>query len=98
MTVPLIIYSKGIEGKELKTIGGQVDIMPTVSYLMGVDEKDYINTALGRNLLKTNRNYTILSNGVFIGDAKNEEEKKNAVKALEISDKLLRSNYFKPKN
>lgn len=98
MTVPLIIYSKGIEGKEIKTIGGQVDIMPTVSYLMGVEEKDYINTAMGRNLLKTNRNSTILSNGVFIGDAKSEDEKKQATEALDISDKTLRSNYFKPKN
>lgn len=93
--VPFIIYSKDLQGKELKTIGGQVDILPTVAYLMGVDEKDYINTALGRNLLKTKRNYTVLSNGVFIGDATSDNEKKKAVEAIEISDKMLRSNYFK---
>jgi phosphoglycerol transferase MdoB-like AlkP superfamily enzyme len=98
MRVPFIIYSKALEGKQLNTIGGQVDIMPTVAYLMGVDENDYINTAMGRNLLKTNRSYTVLSNGVFIGEAKSEEEKKKAVEALEISDKLLRSNYFKNLN
>lgn len=97
MTVPLIIYSKGMQGKEIKTIGGQVDILPTVAYLMGVDEKNYINTAMGRNLLKTNKNFTILSNGVYIGDAKSEEDKKNAIEALDISDKMLRSNYFKTK-
>jgi lipoteichoic acid synthase len=93
--VPMIIYSKNLEGKQIDTIGGQVDIMPTAAYLMGVDEEDYINTAMGRNLLKTNRNYTILSNGVFIGEAKSEEEKQKAVEALEVSDKMLRSNYFK---
>jgi lipoteichoic acid synthase len=95
MRVPMIIYSKDLEGKQIDTIGGQVDIMPTAAYLMGIDEEEYINTAMGRNLLNTNRNYTILSNGVFIGEAKSEEEKKKAVEALEVSDKLLRSNYFK---
>lgn len=95
MRVPLIIYSKGMEGKNFDTIGGQVDILPTVSYLMGVDEDSYLKTAMGRNLLKTNRNFTILSNGKFIGDNKSEGEKEKAVEALEISDKLIRSNYFK---
>lgn len=95
LRVPLIIYSKNIKGKEINTIGGHVDIMPTVSYLMGVDEKKYINTALGRNLLKTNKNFAVLSNGVYIGKSSNEEEKKRAIEGLNISDKLLRSNYFK---
>ena len=95
MRIPLIIYSKNLEGKEIKTIGGQVDIFPTVAYLMGVAEKDYINTAMGRNLLKTNRNFTVLSNGVYIGDSKNEQEKKKAIEALEVSDKMLRANFFK---
>ncbi|MEW9094084.1 MAG: LTA synthase family protein [Clostridiaceae bacterium] len=93
--VPLIIYSKDLEGKSFKTIGGQVDIMPTVAYLMGVPEEEFINTAMGRNLLKTRRNFTILSNGVYIGDYKTEEEKRHAVEALNISDKLIRSGYFK---
>lgn len=95
MRIPLIIYSKDLEEKEINTIGGQIDILPTVAYLMGVEEKEYINTAMGRNLLKTNRNFTILSNGVYIGDSNSEEEKKKAIEALEISDKMLRSNYFK---
>ncbi|MCM0650886.1 LTA synthase family protein [Clostridium swellfunianum] len=95
MRVPMIIYSKGMEGKQVGTIGGHVDIMPTALYLMGIDEQEYTNTAMGRNLLKTNRNHTILSNGVFVGGAKSEEEKQKAIEALEISDKMLRSNYFK---
>jgi phosphoglycerol transferase MdoB-like AlkP superfamily enzyme len=95
MRVPLIIYSKGMAGKSFNTIGGQVDILPTVSYLMGVEESSYLKTAMGRNLLKTNRNFTILSNGKYIGDSSNETEKQKAVEALDISDKLIRSNYFK---
>lgn len=95
LRVPLIIYSKNIKGKEINTIGGHVDIMPTVAYLMGVNEKKYINTALGRNLLKTNKSFAVLSNGVYIGKSSNEEDKKRAIEGLNISDKLLRSNYFK---
>jgi lipoteichoic acid synthase len=95
MRIPLIIYSKDLDQKELETYGGHVDILPTISYLMGIDDGNYINTALGRNLLNTNKNFTILSNGKYIGEYQSEIEKEKAVEALEISDKLLRSNYFK---
>lgn len=95
MRIPLIIYSKDLQQQEVTKLGGHVDILPTVSYLMGVDENSYISTALGRNLLNTNKNFAVLSNGKYIGDYQNEVEKERAVEALEISDKLLRSNYFK---
>ena len=93
--IPLLIYSKDLKGQEIKTIGGHIDILPTVAYLMGVDKKEYMNTAIGRNLLNTNKNFAVLSNGVFIGDYKTEIEKKNLVDGLRISDIMLRSNYFK---
>ncbi|RXM73347.1 LTA synthase family protein [Clostridium tetani] len=93
--IPLLIYSKDLKGKEIKTIGGQIDILPTVAYLMGVDKKEYINTSMGRNLLNTNKNFVVLSNGVFIGDYETENEKKKLVEGLNISDIMLRSNYFK---
>ncbi|WP_315121546.1 LTA synthase family protein [uncultured Clostridium sp.] len=93
--VPLIIYSNNLKGKSFKTIGGQVDIMPTVAYLMGIPEKEFINTAMGRNLLKTRKNFTVLSNGVYIGDYKTQEEKRHAIEVLSISDKLIRSDHFK---
>lgn len=95
MKIPLIIYSKEIEEKEITTLGGHVDILPTVAYIMGIDDQDYANTALGRNLLNTNKNFTILSNGKYIGNEQSNNEKEKAIEALEISDKLLRSNYFK---
>ena len=95
LRVPLIVYSKDIKGKEINTIGGHIDIMPTISYLMGVDENKYINTAMGRNLLKTDKSFVVLSNGVYIGKSKNEKEKRTAINGLNISDKMLRSNYFK---
>lgn len=93
--VPLIIYSKELQGREIQTIGGQVDILPTVAYLMGIDEQDYINKAIGRNLLKTNKNFAVLSDGRYIGDYKDESERNSALEGLNISDKMLRSNFFK---
>lgn len=95
--VPLIIYDSdnSIKGKEIKTVGGQVDLMPTLLYLMGADKKEYINTAMGRNLLNTNASYAVWSDGEFIGSAKNEEEKNEAVEGLDIADKIIQSDYFK---
>ncbi|MBV1820368.1 LTA synthase family protein [Clostridium cochlearium] len=93
--IPLIIYSKDLKGKEIKTIGGHIDILPTAAYLMGVDKKEYIHTSMGRNLLNTNKNFVVLSNGVFIGNYDNEMDKKTLVQGLDISDIMLRSNYFK---
>lgn len=92
--IPLIIYNPSIEGKVFETEGAQVDILPTVSYLMGVDESKYINTAIGRNLLKTNKSFAVLANGTYVGDAASEEEKQSRIKGLEIADIIIRSNYF----
>lgn len=93
--VPMLVYSKGLNGKEISTLGGQIDIMPTLSYLMGIEEKEYENTVMGRNLLKTAKNFVVLCFGDFLGNAENEEEKKKAITGLiEIGDKIIRSNYF----
>ncbi|WP_125154716.1 LTA synthase family protein [Clostridium rectalis] len=97
LRIPFIVYNKDVQGKKFDTIGGQVDFLPTISYLMGVNEKIYINTAMGKNLLKTKKNFTILSNGVVKGNPNNDDDKNHAINALYISDKMLRSNYFKDK-
>ncbi len=57
--LPLIIYNKDIKPKEIKITGGQVDIMPTLAYLMGINDEDYENTAMGRNLFSGVRNLQI---------------------------------------
>jgi phosphoglycerol transferase MdoB-like AlkP superfamily enzyme len=92
---PLLIYHKGLEGKEIPTIGGQIDIMPTLAYLMGVDEEEIAFTAMGRNLLNTGKNHVVLAYGDVVGSFNSEEEKEKAVQGLlEIGDKIIRSNYF----
>jgi phosphoglycerol transferase MdoB-like AlkP superfamily enzyme len=93
--IPLIIYDKSLSGEEISTIGGQVDLLPTLAYLMGIEDSDYNSTAMGRNLLNTKKNYTVLSNGEFIGEAATDKEKEDAIKGLELADKIIRSDYFK---
>lgn len=92
--LPLIIYDSSMKGKEIKTIGGQVDLMPTILYLMGVDKKEYVNTCMGRNLLNTKESYAVFSNGEFIGNAESESKKNEVINGLDIADKLIRSDYF----
>lgn len=94
-TVPFIIWSKDmIEGKTFDVKGGQVDIMPTLLYLLSVEKEKYINTALGRNLLNTNKSFAALTNLDVIGDNLTEEEKEMYKNIMLLSDKMIRSNYF----
>lgn len=92
--IPVIIYQKDLWGIKLDVAGGQVDIMPTVAYLMGIDEAEYKNTAMGRNLLNTGESFAVLPDGTYIGTSTDEEQKARAVQGLEIADKIIRSNYF----
>lgn len=88
--VPLIIYGRDLPNKVIDTFGGQIDIMPTVSYILGLDTK---GCEMGRNLLNTNRNATVIKDGIVVGKPK-EEEKKMLEKAYDISDKIIKNNYY----
>lgn len=92
--IPLIVYNKSLSAKEIKTTGGQIDFLPTLAYLMGIDESSYINTAMGRNLLKTNKSFAVLRNRTVLGNV-DAKEKAQAVKGLELADEIIRGNYFK---
>ena len=98
-TVPFIIYDKNlsVEPKTFDTIGGQIDIMPTILYLYGIDASEYKNTALGRNLLNTNRSFSITTNGIVRGNNVSEEDATQLTNILELSDKMIRADYFKGK-
>ncbi|WP_156626312.1 sulfatase-like hydrolase/transferase [Clostridium tertium] len=98
-TVPFIIWSKDMtEGKTFDVKGGQVDIMPTLLYLLGVENEKYINTAIGRNLLNTNKSFAALTNLDVVGDNLTEEEKEMYKNIMLLSDKMIRSNYFENEN
>lgn len=92
--VPLIIYNPSIQGKTIETKGGLIDVMPTVSYLLGVNDGSLRNV-IGRNLLNTNRNIVALPEGEVVGEAKSQDELNHVKQSYDISTKIIRSDYFK---
>lgn len=94
MKIPLIIYNPSTTGKTFDVQSGQIDVMPTISYLMGVDKKLYEKEALGKVLVNTNKNYTILENFQMLGQYTSKDAE-HAKEGIILSDKMVRSNYFK---
>lgn len=92
--IPMIIYSKGIKPDTISTYGGQIDILPTIAYMLGINKEEYINTAMGKILVNTNKDATVLKNNEIVGNVKNEEEKQHLLSAYRIGDIILRNNYF----
>lgn len=63
--VPLIIHVPGQKGKEIQTVGGQVDLKPTILELLGIEEEKSLN--FGTSLLAPERDNTvILRDGSFV--------------------------------
>jgi lipoteichoic acid synthase len=94
--VPLIIYSPGLAGERFAVTGGHIDIMPTLLYLLGVDEGVTVGTVMGRNLLKTRRDFAVLANGNVVGTDRGTPLASLAVQGLEIADLIISGNYVKP--
>ncbi len=92
--VPFLIYQKNLAGEEVWTRGGHIDILPTIAYIMGIDEAEYARTAMGRNLLNTNKDFAVLVDGQVVGETGSPAEKDHAVRGLEVADKIIRSSYF----
>lgn len=97
LKIPLLIYSKGVEPKVVEEVGGQVDIMPTVLSLMGIKN----DNMMGRNLLNTNRNATVINNRqnekVIIGEVKSPEEEQRLREAYDIGRIIIENKYFEKK-
>lgn len=95
--VPLFIYDTSIKtGKTFDLYGGQIDVMPTLLSMLGVDKEKYQDTALGRNLLNTNKSFAILTDGTIKDkDTLSDEEKQTYKNILDLSDKMIRANYLK---
>ena len=66
-----------------------------LAYLLGLDEQAFSRTAVGRNLLKTGRDYTVLADGTLRGKAASPAEESHARQAIMISDLIIRSNYYR---
>lgn len=93
--IPFIIYSKDGIHNEFYEHGGQVDIMPTILYLLGVEDDKYKKTSMGRVLVNTNRDATLIKGNIIEGNYKSEEEKEHLLKSYDIGKKIIENNYFK---
>ena len=103
--VPFLIYHPDIEGKTVKTVGGQIDALPTIAHIMGIERQQYEYFAMGKNLLEKSeqngsaillkgdygeKTYITRTNIQFKLNASHEE-------MLDISELIIRSNYFQNK-
>ena len=93
--MPFIIYQKHLQGETIDTTGGQIDILPTLAYLLGIEENAYAATVMGRNLLKTTRNFALLRDGMIMGKPANEIHAAHIRQGLDIADMIIRGNYFR---
>ncbi|MGP4077783.1 LTA synthase family protein [Halobacillus sp. K22] len=65
--VPLLILGEGIEPKEHDTVGGQIDLRPTIMNLLGVDDDNPVQ--FGHDLFSKDRNeMTITRDGNFANE------------------------------
>lgn len=63
--VPLFIHMPGLKGGVNHTYGGQVDVLPTVLHLLGIDSKEYVQ--FGTDLLsKDHKTVVPFRNGDFV--------------------------------
>jgi lipoteichoic acid synthase len=63
--VPLFIHIPGEKGKVMETVGGQIDLKPTLLHLLGIEAKDDVH--FGTDLFsKDHDELTILRNGSFV--------------------------------
>lgn len=92
--IPFIVYGKDIPKETIDTVGGHIDIMPTISYLLGVNTD---NTAMGRNLLNTNRDASVIKGGIVVGNPTDEEREK-LEEAYDIADSIIKNNYYEKRN
>lgn len=65
--VPLIIHIPGHEGKTLHTVGGQIDVRPTLLHLLGITDGDHLS--FGHDLFADNRlSFVVFRDGSFVDE------------------------------
>jgi lipoteichoic acid synthase len=73
--VPLIIYHPSLDAKQIETIGGQIDLSPTLLSLMGITADDYKSAIMGKNLMAFYERglpgYALLPSGEIKGQTDN---------------------------
>lgn len=98
-TVPFILFDKTttVPPQTNKVYGGQIDIMPTLLYALGIPKEEYDDTALGRNLLNTDKSFAVLTDGSVRHENLTDAEVEIVKSSLDLSDKMIRGNHFNKK-
>jgi phosphoglycerol transferase MdoB-like AlkP superfamily enzyme len=89
--IPFIVSIPGMEGFEVDQVGGQIDMLPTLLYLLGVEKDVYSGSVMGSNLLSSDSGSVILPTGEILGETLDEE---HLIKASEIANLIITGNYF----
>lgn len=92
--IPLIIYSSNAPSETIEIPGGQVDILPTISYLLGIDETLYKNTSMGKVLVNTNKSSTVIKGNIIKGLIEKPEDEKHLLNSYSIGEKIIKNNFF----
>lgn len=96
--VPFIIYNPEIEGRVYDTVGGQIDVYPTLQSVMGIPGDGY---QLGSNLLNREKGKVIIPSGGYVEEPllitdssvtkglSGEEQD-----LIELSNLIIKGDYF----
>jgi lipoteichoic acid synthase len=100
-TVPLLIHHPSIKGEVNQTIGGQIDVYPTLTSIMGVDRQE-AEAKLGVDLMRTESGFALIPSGGYVEkslfitensfstDLSQEQQMQ-----LEISNLIIKGDYFR---
>lgn len=97
-TVPLVIFSKDTNTLnsalvsvpyESEVIGGQIDVMPTILYLMGLNTSENLKSTMGKNLFDSKKSYGLFRDGSIVGDIQ-EDYRDVFSTGYEVSDIIFR--------
>lgn len=100
VNIPFIVYHPSINGEVNEKVGGQVDLLPTLAYLMGIDTSQLNQTAMGTNLFSENEGFVLIPGGGYIEETvrltkdKLINPKSQHVEELDISNLIIEGNFF----
>ncbi|HWQ88796.1 MAG TPA: LTA synthase family protein [Desulfitobacteriaceae bacterium] len=92
--IPFLIHIPGMQGFTVDKNGGQIDMLPTIAFLMGIEANKYSATVMGRNLFGKYPGSALLPTGEVLGA---NDDAEHLAAALGIADMSIRGDYFKQK-
>ncbi|WP_114905754.1 LTA synthase family protein [Ornithinimicrobium murale] len=89
--VPFIVYVPGMDGRRISTSGGQVDVLPTLAQLFGIDPEQYAEGVMGRTLLGPASGSAVTPDGQVLPGAFGVEHLREA---YGIADLAISGDWF----